>query len=158
MKNSLKRSMSLSTSLDSSWPERPPASTVILKSASLEDVAAICDLEYELFPNNNFNEVTLAHELQLGGGIVLYDGQKLVGYSLLAFDGNLTDLLRLGVAKEYQGCGYGSQILNKILMDYRQVMLCVTPDNKNAMRLYLRYGFKIIGRLSVGADAWVLST
>ena len=89
---------------------------------------------------------------------MLCDGPQLVGYAMTVQDGELTDLLRLGVAPNYQGRGYGKQLLMKILMDNKNLILCVNPDNKVALKLYLGCGLKIVGRLLVGADAWVMST
>ena len=61
--------------------------------------------------------------------------------------------LAISVAKEYWNKGIGSQLMDKIISfarenDFEIIDLQVRSDNKNAIHLYEKYGFKKIGEHS----------
>lgn len=124
------------------------------RAATLDDVIAICGLEAELFPDNCFNEVTLSNELVQGISWVLYIGKVLAGYVIMQSDGVLNDIIRLGVAKSFQGRGIGSQLL-KLALEKKEgpVILTVKDHNWQALRLYKKNGFELVGHLGEG---WVM--
>lgn len=58
--------------------------------------------------------------------------------------------LAISVAKDYWNTGIGSQLLNNIIVfarenDFEIIDLQVRSDNKSAIHLYEKYGFKKIG-------------
>lgn len=125
-----------------------------MRRATKEDIPALVFLEAQLFPDNNLNETTLRNEFEIGECWVIEEEDEVVGYSLSRTVDGLTDLLRLGVKETSQSHGYGSQLLERVLLDHSPVMLTVRKDNERAMKLYFRYGFRIVGSLSDGG--WVL--
>jgi [ribosomal protein S18]-alanine N-acetyltransferase len=126
-----------------------------MRPATLDDIADICELEYLVFPENNFNEVTLANELVLGAGLVVYENNKLVAYMLMRNDGQIIDIIRLGVHPDYQRKGYGTKLLSAV--PKREAMLTVQKNNVGALRLYLRHGFSIVGKLAMDVGGWVMT-
>jgi ribosomal protein S18 acetylase RimI-like enzyme len=59
---------------------------------------------------------------------------------------------QLHVVKEHRNRGYGSKILSDVKLaakrlSYRAVFLDLPPQNKRAMRFYLRNGFKRSGQI-----------
>lgn len=126
-----------------------------LQPATIEDVHALCSLETDLFPDNCFNETTLSNELVQGRGWVYQKSGKIVGYIIVQSDGLLEDIIRLGVDRNHWGTGIGTKLLRKALDEKSlPAILTVTEDNKRALRLYLRNGFRVVGKLPEGA--WVL--
>src|SRR3990172_848179 len=125
-----------------------------MRRASRADAESIAELETELFPDNNMNDVTIGNELSVGLGWVIYD-EVLVGYLLAHRDGELLDIIRLGVRSGYQGMGVGRALLEEALKQTETAMLTVKKSNQTALRLYLRRGFRIVGHLA-GDTGWVL--
>lgn len=120
-------------------------------SSSADELATLDAL---LFPENCFNETTLAREIELGFCRVEWIHRTIVAYALVR-GGEIYDLLRLGVHPEYQGHGLGSDLLHYVQNLGKPVMLTVKEGNVGALRLYLCNGFKVIGRLQEG-HGWVL--
>lgn len=107
-----------------------------------------------LFPENCFNETTLAREIELGFCWVETAQGRIIAYALVRA-GDIHDLLRLGVHPDHQGRGIGKALLLKVLEQRKPVILTVREENKGALRLYLRNGFRVIGRLNEGRG-WIL--
>lgn len=128
-----------------------------MRTARQADVGNITKLEAELFPANNMNEVTIGNELSVGLGWVIYDEEILAGYLLAHQEGELLDIIRLGVKAGYQGMGIGRTLLDEALAQTKVAMLTVKKTNQAALRLYLQRGFEIVGHLPEDAG-WVMKT
>lgn len=127
-----------------------------MRRVTTDDADELAALDALLF-DNCFNEKTLAHEVAIGLGWVVTDQEKLLAYALVRDDGLVLDLIRLGVHPEHQGRGLGSSLLRTLLQQRRDVILTVRAQNTGALRLYLRHGFKVVGRLCVKEhQSWVL--
>lgn len=113
------------------------------------------DAEYELFPENNFNERTLAHEIQQGMSWVVTAGDALAGYALCRSDGLLIDIMRLGVREKFRRQGVASTLLKKAISSAPEAMLTVRKGNDPAIRLYKKHGFVIAGTMPQDY-AWVM--
>jgi ribosomal protein S18 acetylase RimI-like enzyme len=125
-----------------------------MRGAIRSDAAAIAALDMELFPDNCFNEHTIIREISAGSGLVIYDGDTLAAYTLVRWDWDVVDIIRIGVRPSYQARGFGTKMLMTTLNATRlDVMLCVDKLNQRALTLYLSHGFKIIGQL---AKSWVM--
>jgi len=79
---------------------------------------------------------------------LLLDDERLIGSVALKGE-ELDDLI---VAPEYQGQGYGKQILLWALenMHGEQILLHVAEWNQRAIRLYKKYGFEITETINIG--------
>jgi ribosomal protein S18 acetylase RimI-like enzyme len=128
----------------------------ILRKAAEADADAICLLEYLLFPENNFNEKTLANEIAHGASWVVDEAGQLLAYMLCRVDQNdLVDIIRLGVLPKCQGRGLGTRLLQQALSISGDAMLSVRQSNKDAVRLYEKHGFVVTG-LMPQHDCWVM--
>mgnify|MGYP001595510246 CR=1 FL=1 len=129
-----------------------------LRPATTDDVQGLVNLEYELFPENNFNEKTLTNEILQGTTWVAGAGSTLLGYCLCRmWDKTLIDILRLGVLEEVRRCGIGRHLLEAALARTEHAMLTVRKGNDPAITLYERYGFQITGSMPQ-CYAWVMRT
>src|SRR3954462_2411028 len=104
-----------------------------LRLATTDDVQRLVNLEYELFPENNFNEKTLTNEILQGTTWVAYAGSTLLGYCLCRmWDKTLIDILRLGVVEEVRKYGIGTKLLQSALAYADNAMLTVRKGNDPA--------------------------
>jgi len=79
------------------------------------------------------------------------DSPELIGYFLLMTAVDEAHLLNLSVSRRYQRMGFGIALLQKAVETARghralQLVLEVRPSNLRALAIYLRYGFRHIGR------------
>lgn len=125
-----------------------------MRGVTKSDAAAIAELEIELFPENCFNERTIAREIDAGGGLVIYDNDQLMAYLLVRWDWEIIDITRVGVRPSHQGQGLGKKlIVSTISSSNLDVILCVQRHNTRAQQLYQDLGFHIIGQLKY---SWVM--
>lgn len=74
-----------------------------------------------------------------------YDGNNKIGIvSISGIDTNEPFIYNLEVFKEYRGKGYSKEIMKYIIDKYNANCLSVRPDNKIAINLYKKFGFKIV--------------
>ena len=130
-----------------------------MRQATAEDADDIARLDMQLFPDNCFNERTVGNELEAGISWVIHKGGELIGYALVRPDGDIVDLIRIGVSPDHQRKGWGLKLLKLVSgCNLRsKVMLTVRKDNHGAIKLYLWAGFKIIGHLEAyEKKSWVM--
>ncbi len=128
-----------------------------MRPVTQDDADEVARLDSVLFPENCFNERTLATEIALGFGWVIYNGVELVGYTLVRDDVHYLDVTRLGVRADFQRQHLGTALIKKVLSKNRDTILTVRENNVAALRMYLKHGFELIGRLHNG-EGWVLRT
>jgi len=120
----------------------------MIRQAASSDAEVLAELEMLLFPENCINEYSLTIELTVGFGYIVGEGE---GYALVRPDGDIWDLLRLGVRSTHQGLGHGKALLVMILelADHRKksMMLTVKKSNKVALSLYRKFGFEPIASM-----------
>lgn len=126
-----------------------------MRCVTQNDADVIAELEMQVFPENCFNETTIAGEIRLGFGWVIELAGDVVAYALVRDDGHVLDLTRLGVRADCRGMGFGSMLLDKLLAQGRSVMLTVHTANEKALRLYRKRGFQIVGRFRDGTS-WAM--
>jgi ribosomal protein S18 acetylase RimI-like enzyme len=125
----------------------------MIRPATTADIERINALEYELFPDNSLSCVMLERELAVSQ--VFVEGDPLHAYAIVGHDGELLDLLRLGVDTTQQGRGAGTRLLLHTLSLAQPMMLTVRKNNARALRLYRKHGFEVIGHFSEKAS-WVM--
>lgn len=104
--------------------------------------------EYELFPENNFNEKTLQTEILHGLTWVVHLEDLLIGYAICSsWEDSLLDILRLGVLPLFRRRGIASCLLEEIKKHGKHLMLTVRKGNDPAIDLYKKHGFQITGTL-----------
>lgn len=122
--------------------------TVLSLASVIDDVDDLCTIDYELFPENNFNERTLSKQLTAGAGWVVRVSGHLAGYCLCSpTKGGLIDILRLGVREPARRTGVATQLLQTVIGLGHDVMLSVRKGNVPAINLYHKHGFRITGSM-----------
>ena len=113
----------------------------------LDSVAAL-EASLQVFPWSRGN---FADSLEAGHSVwVLRLGGELVGFSVVMSVLDEAHLLNIGVAKRFQGQGYGARMLRHAMECARlggaaKLFLEVRPSNEQAVSLYRHFGFRQIG-------------
>lgn len=119
-----------------------------IRPATEGDAPRILELE-QVFPNS-LTEPMIIRELKVGRGFVFIDPhQRVWGYALLRHEGDLLDLTRLAVDPSAEKQGVGGRLLDYVCtvatLEGLACVLTVKKDNRRALRLYQRAGFRIVG-------------
>jgi [ribosomal protein S18]-alanine N-acetyltransferase len=153
---------------------------VPLRPLGPDDVPRVAELETELFGASAWTEAMIRGELTAPGrwyvaaddpaDAALDDdaalpAQRLVGYAGLWFDGEVAQVMTIGVATAMQRQGIGTALLAALLERSRTlgasaVLLEVRVDSP-AVALYERFGFEVLGRRHryyqpEDVDAWTM--
>lgn len=143
------------------------------------DVPQVAELERQLFGPSAWTEAMLAGELHAPGRWYLAavvrpsdaddvraDAGTVVGYAGLWFDGDISQVMTIGVAHPVQRQGVGAALLSALVERSRElgataVLLEVAVDNAPAMALYERFGFEVLTRRRryyqpEDVDAWTM--
>lgn len=83
----------------------------------------------------NIKENELYQELHL------YDGDIKIGEAEVDIKGKM--LSRLSISEPYQNKGYGTKIVKQLTEQYGLDCLWVNADNKRAIHVYEKCGYKI---------------
>lgn len=130
--------------------------SVLLRSATLDDLDGIMSIETTTFANDAWSRASMTHELTAPGGRYLVataegDAAAVVGYAgMLAPKGaREADIQTIAVLAEHRGRGLGRAMLTQLLGEARQagvheVFLEVRADNPGAQHLYESLGFEPI--------------
>ncbi|SOC49057.1 ribosomal-protein-alanine N-acetyltransferase [Blastococcus aggregatus] len=126
---------------------------IALRPMRLTDLAAVMELEEELFAPDTWTAAMYREELALTDTrhyLVAEDDGAVVGYAgLIAYDDE-AHVATIGVTGTRQGEGIGAQLLDALLAEADRrspvVLLEVRADNEHAQELYRRRGFAEIGR------------
>ena len=116
----------------------------MINNCKLSDINRIKELGSLI--NNNFSKVNNIEEIIKNKEIIGYfDNNKLVGFLIYKKLYEVIDLLYIVVDPIYRIKGIGSILMDYLLkLDYERIMLEVNTNNKNAIKLYKKYNFKII--------------
>jgi len=144
-----------------------------LRSLEPRDVPRIAELERELFGLSAWSPAMIAEELDAWGRWYLVavasnsndaepghgahydvgpddaelgDGESVVGYAGLWFDGEVTQVMTIGVDPAHQHRGIGRALLDALINESRrltakEMFLEVAVDNDSALNLYHSVGF-----------------
>ncbi|QAY64478.1 ribosomal-protein-alanine N-acetyltransferase [Xylanimonas allomyrinae] len=151
---------------------QPPATRVRLRDLRRDDFDRVLDLERVLFGVGAWTYGMLAEELAGWGrwyivaepaehGVVGRDDAgrtaaekavrgRAVGYAGLWFDGDVTQIMTIGVDPAWQRHGVGRALLEALVarsveLKATAVLLEVRVDNEPALALYADLGFERIG-------------
>ena len=125
-----------------------------IRQMTAQDIGHIALLERELFGLGAWSQQVLTEELTGWGRWYIVAQQphtgQLVGYAGVWFDGDVVQIMTLGVAQQAQGQGLGRAMM-QTLLDYSSslkasaVLLEVAVDNDAALSLYRSLGFELLG-------------
>ncbi|MCF4122721.1 ribosomal protein S18-alanine N-acetyltransferase [Antribacter sp. KLBMP9083] len=135
-----------------------------LRPLRASDFDRVLELERLLFGRGAWTYGMLAEELaglgrwyvvatdagEPGTGKTAAGPEPVVGYAGLWFDGDVTQVMTIGVDPAYQRRGVGRTLLQALVDRSRQlgaeaVLLEVRVDNDPALTLYERFGFERLG-------------
>ena len=118
-----------------------------------EDIPQIQTIEREIFPtpwprNAYYREL---HHNRTAHYLVLRRDDEIVGYAGLWKMSDEAHITTVGVKAGEQGKGYGHALMVALIqrayqLGSRWMTLEVRPSNDVAVRLYEKFGFKVIGR------------
>ncbi|WP_024287011.1 GNAT family N-acetyltransferase [Cellulomonas sp. KRMCY2] len=154
----------------------------VVRPISPADVPRLVDLERVLFGPSAWNEAMIREELDAPGRwYVGIDGDepeavpvrgapvaasRLVAYAGLWFDGDVSQVMTIGVVPGAQRRGLGARLLQALVDRSRElgadaVLLEVRVDNDAAVALYTGLGFRVLGRRKryyqpEDVDAWTM--
>ncbi len=140
--------------------------SVDLRPLTVADVGAVLALEHALFSRSAWSEAMVREELTTAGRwyvgidgpgprsvgpVGAAAGEGLVAYAGASFDGDIVEVMTIGVASHVQRRGLGAQLLDALMAHARAlgaaaVMLEVRVDNDPAIALYEQAGFVVLGR------------
>jgi len=141
---------------------------IVLRPMTGAHLAAVAELERQLFSDEPWSDRMLAGELAQPGRyyLVALDGEQVVGYGGMADFSTEGHVMNIGVRADRQRAGIGTQLLGALLAEATRrriprVLLEVAADNDTAKRLYARHGFRPIGLRknyyqATGTDAVVM--
>ncbi|WP_027623504.1 GNAT family N-acetyltransferase [Clostridium lundense] len=83
------------------------------------------------------------------GAIFIMKDKAYIGYGQIILDNGIPIIVNVGILKEYRGKGYGKALINYLLKltskyKFNKVLINVDWNNKIALELYKKCGFKII--------------
>lgn len=136
-----------------------PRTRARLRPLRAADLPRVVELEVEMFGPAAWTYGMLADELgALGRWYIAAEEIRddrpgpgdLVGYAGLWFDGEITQIMTIGVAPRAQHCGIGSQLLTALVDRSRElgatgILLEVAVNNVAALGMYEKYGFARLG-------------
>lgn len=138
---------------------------ICFRPMTLADVAVVHRIESRLFsdpwPKNSFRiEVK---QKNVSFPFIVEDDNKIVGYIICWYYLKELHIGNIAVIPNKQRQGIGTFMLNKVFeyfVEYKKAFLEVRESNKNAINLYLAFGFEIIYRRKSyypnGEDALVM--
>jgi ribosomal-protein-alanine N-acetyltransferase len=123
------------------------------------DFDRVLELERQLFGRGAWTYGMLADELAgLGRWYIVAEPERLdragdqpvVGYAGLWFDGDVTQIMTIGVDPAFQRLGVGRQLMAALIERSRRVkaeavLLEVRVDNVPAIEMYRELGFQVLG-------------
>lgn len=126
-----------------------------LRTATLDDLAAIMELERRSFPSDAWSEQTMGTEIASLHNVYLVDleGDRVVGYGgVRALRGSAdSDIQTIALDAAQRGRGRGRALLRALIAvaverGARELFLDVRDDNAVAQALYSSEGFSELGR------------
>ncbi|WXU00810.1 MAG: [Ribosomal protein S18]-alanine N-acetyltransferase [Catillopecten margaritatus gill symbiont] len=130
---------------------------------TLQDIDAILTIE-QLAYKNPWSKAQFTQSLKNPNILahLIFQDNKVVGYSVALHTPDFTDLLNICIHPQYQHQGLGGQLFHYLLSmaDIKAVFIEVRVSNYNALSFYKKLGFKAINLrkkyYSDGEDAKIL--
>ena len=130
----------------------PTIESLNKKSSKAQNIIqAVADIEAVIQPQDAWVYQTLVELLEQDSIelLVVYQGDKIVGYCLYQVMFEQSEILRIGTHPDYQRQGIASQLFAKLnkqleMLKVERLLLEVRADNAPAIALYERQGFLTI--------------
>jgi|GEM_PF-133624 len=132
---------------------------VTLRAMRADDLDRIAELEIELFGLGAWNYSMLSEELGAPGRwyiVAELDSRAaagehtVIGYAGLWFDGDVAQIMTIGVAQNAQKLGVGTTLMDALIQRAHDLkapamLLEVAVNNEPALAMYAKYGFETLG-------------
>ena len=126
-------------------------SNLRLERSSPELIPEIADLDTKVFHNQHEESVSMVTKSMESPEIQCYSaflGDNLIGLCNVNLEGGDISIFGVGISPEYQGKGYGREMLNLLLdtlihSQNGEITLEVDSENAAAYHLYITSGFRI---------------
>lgn len=105
-------------------------------------VKELFELEQECFEENAWSLKQIEAHLQ-NGKIFTLRKDELIGYLFYYENEDFSELLRIGVKKNYRRQKMASQLLEHLMVQNKTILLEVHEENLPAISLYKKYLFEI---------------
>lgn len=123
----------------------------MIRKATLEDLSRLLEIESECF-SSPWPREAFVYELTenpVSEVWLLENEGIIIGYYDLWISFEQADLANIAVAEDYQGQGYGDQLMQHLQKQARQagcevLALEVRVNNEKAINLYRKHGFTIV--------------
>lgn len=122
---------------------------MLIREWRYEDILKISELEKDIFSAEAWSYKTLASVFSMPtfSGVLCEDGGEIAGYGGVTVAVDSADIGNIAVAENYRNSGIGTALLKKLCDTAKEkgaekVFLEVRVSNSEAMRLYLKCGFK----------------
>ena len=121
-----------------------------IRPMQISDLPKVLEIEQNLFPSDAWTEQLFLGELAEvpnSRAVSVFElAGEVIGYASLRFVDREGDVNTIAVAKEYQGNGFGKQLLDWMLETaklngVKELFLDVRADNQAAINLYQKEGF-----------------
>lgn len=123
-----------------------------IREMRLSDIPGLCEIDSRLF-KDSWHENFFEDEIKkaYASCFTAEENGIICGYAVVWCIYETAELIRIAVDGEYQKCGIGGSLLEKLLetaenAGCEKMLLEVRETNGTAQRLYKRYGF---GQISV---------
>jgi len=137
---------------DATFPRHSSMNGILLREAELADMDTITSLDHAAFSAEWwYGGTTLFRAMHDQTRFIVVERNGLpVGYGFGHSFGAQAHITRLAVQPEYQGQGFGTRLLEALIMHFRAqgvetITLNTQTDNEDALRLYLHFGFTPTG-------------
>ena len=119
---------------------------IMILNATIYDFNSILSIEKDLkLPATNFKLFSNLMELDKIFVMKVIPSNQLIGFVELQGDLEETEIITLGIKKNFQNQGYGKQLINFIInKNYKNIFLEVSLSNLKALNFYKSLGFKKI--------------
>ncbi|MEM2025418.1 MAG: GNAT family N-acetyltransferase [Desulfurococcaceae archaeon] len=132
--------------------ERPPCSNVEIKNFNVQNLSEIMSIEGLCFePKMQYSELVFLEYVERKAifRTILCEG-NIVGYSIADVENSTCHIVSIAILPEYRNIGLGSLLLKDCLSECcrrgaKRAILEVMVGNKPAIRMYLKFGFRIVG-------------
>jgi ribosomal protein S18 acetylase RimI-like enzyme len=126
-----------------------------MREAQPADVDELEEMENNIFPDNSMNARTLLNELRCSKCFVAEREGRIAGYILARVEGDLVDILRVGVRPEFHRQGIARKLMEWAIPLANKAVLLVRKGNDPAIKLYISLEFRIVGHL-LNDDSWLM--
>lgn len=120
-----------------------------IRKWEFKDILKISEMEKECFPKEPWSYQMLVSSFQNESfyGVLCEDGGEIIGYGGMTVAADTADIDNVAVAEPYRRNGAGTAIIARLLeiardRGVKKVFLEVRVSNAEAMRVYLKSGFK----------------